>query len=327
MKKIPFCLIIIVLYFSNLSFADDINNLFPKTLNSAKELSAQLSYISKNENTNYNDVALFAQRLKQNAIDETKGLQKECPYLKEDIEKFCDSILVGSPFQRFILISSSRVYSIGRISNYRVLPVDAECQKLSAYNNKDCVEIFRDLSVALNTSFEKVLSDDIDAVYQKLGLYSQQWERYFDKARSQTSVELIVNTFFYRHELRKNEFVPPPICQGIILHPSVIIEYIPDADDGDKQKEALSIEIVGVNWWDSKIPFGFSTVITCSDRSSVADMGYGLMFHFFNNYSLGATLHKRDPGIFLNVDLLKMFENKKDNLQKYIDKVKKIRTN
>ncbi len=70
-------------------------------------------------------------------------------------------------------------------------------------------------------------------------------------------------------------------------------------------------------------PVGVSFVSVYADRSDVDDFGLGVMLHVNNNYSLGVTWRDGDTGFFLTVDLLKLFEDKQSNFQKYKDKIEK----
>ena len=150
---------------------------------------------------------------------------------------------------------------------------------------------------------------------------SGEWERYLNESRSQTPLELVINAAaIRRNETATSGFSKPPKRQLIFLHPSVVVEYIGEAIDGENTKEALMIELVGLNWWrrdEWYIPSGASIVSVYSDRPEVTDAGYGIGLHFRSVYTLGFADHDGDRGIFVSFDLLKLVQDKQKALREY----------
>lgn len=146
-----------------------------------------------------------------------------------------------------------------------------------------------------------------------------EWEAYLDNARSQTLLELSLNSYLYRRG-EDARFAPPPERQWILLHPNLVMEYVGDADDGDQFEEALMLELVGVNYWRQErwyLPSGGAVTALYSDRRAVGDWGYGAALHFANAYTVGVSRRSGDTGFFLTLDLLKLVENRQTILERF----------
>lgn len=147
----------------------------------------------------------------------------------------------------------------------------------------------------------------------------KQWDDFLFHSRSETILELALNSAIYRAN-ETAQFGPPPNRQFIILHPDIVIENVGGAIDGDKSKEALMVEVFGANWWDQKrwyVPTGVSAIVLYADRANVDDVGYGIAVHFRSVYTLGYADHGGDGGLFISMDLLKLVQDKKGMLEKY----------
>jgi len=148
------------------------------------------------------------------------------------------------------------------------------------------------------------------AVY--VNMLEKRWEHYFNDARSQFFWELGFNGWLYGATNKGNEgLLSPPDYQVIVLHPSVGLEYV-DTKAGDRFREAIVLEGIGFNKWtwsDSKmkLPLGMSFISVYGDRSSVPQIGYGVLLHYNNNLSLGVTRRGSETGVILSLDLAKLF--------------------
>lgn len=161
------------------------------------------------------------------------------------------------------------------------------------------------------------LAENVATYLDQLGV---QWDDYFKKASSQTIWEMAINGYFFEKNNKEYQFLPPPDFQLIVLHPSVAVEYVPNASDGNKSKEAVLIELIGINWWKQEIwflPSGGSAIVLYSDRAAIQDWGYGISLHFRNNLSLGYSYHHGTGGMFVSLDLWKAFQDKKTMVEKY----------
>lgn len=328
MKGIISLLIVVFLLYPALSLAIDCENKttvaadfpFPETFKSAQVLSEELCLIATDENPDFSRAEPVAKDWKDNALSETAVLKTVGIDTDRHIQVLYEAILDGLPFKNFEVDKTSLTYSVSG-ANLAVIPDSSRCE--SILTNANCYDLLEKLQIALNATNDAVNAHEIAEVSKTIGLYSKQWEQYFEKARSQTFIELSLNTYLYRDELQKNTFVPPPSYQAILLHPSVVLEHVSADEDGDEFKEALSMEWLGINWWNLKVPLGVSLVTTISDRNEVDDFGHGVMVHIHNNYSVGVTTHDGETGVLMTIDLLKLFEDKKSNLEKFQEKARK----
>jgi hypothetical protein len=139
----------------------------------------------------------------------------------------------------------------------------------------------------------------------------------------------VLTTAMAQDHLAQSRLVGPMEKQWFALHPSIVIENVSDAADGDELAEALAIEWIGVNWWDAdsspiKYPFGVSLVSVYSDRVDVEEVGHGLMFHFGNSMSIGITDHDGDTGVAVTVDVLSLMARKKQHWESYKTELESI---
>ena len=74
-----------------------------------------------------------------------------------------------------------------------------------------------------------------------------------------------------------------------------------------------------------KNPIGLSVVAALSDRSTVDDFGWGMVFHYNHVYSLGVTKHGDSKAYFLSMDLMKLYtevsSDSKRKFKKFKDKL------
>lgn len=157
----------------------------------------------------------------------------------------------------------------------------------------------------------------------------KEWMKFIDESRSQTFIDIATTSFIYewRYGNGEHDFQSPPEVQWFVLHPSVLIENVSNAEDGQQLQESLALEVIGFNYWNEKC-FGFacgaSLIVNYTDRENVDDTGWGVMLHADNSYSFGFTRHGGDSGFFVTVDLLKLFQDKKSSFQQYKDKFRSL---
>ncbi|WP_144407669.1 hypothetical protein [Gynuella sunshinyii] len=153
--------------------------------------------------------------------------------------------------------------------------------------------------------------------------YSDDWNQFFNEARSQTLLDRMLTAQMNRKMLISQTFQKAPDTQYFVAHPGVVMEYANQAADGEQLKAALSVEWLGVNRWRgchfgfSNIPCGLSIVSVYSDKASSRDIGHGAMFHFSNAYSLGLIDRAGQTSVFISVDILKAFEPEKNKIEKW----------
>lgn len=151
---------------------------------------------------------------------------------------------------------------------------------------------------------------------------SASWDAYFDTARGMTSLELLLNSAVHRRD-ETTQFSGPPTKQWVFLHPELVIENVRAAADGEELEEALAIEVVGLNFLDQRpwyVPSGGSLVVLYSDKATTDDVGIGAQLYFKSVYSLGYSNRGGDSGVFISVDLLKLFRDKRSELNTFLER-------
>ncbi len=196
--------------------------------------------------------------------------------------------------------------------------------------SKSCSDAVEDWSSAVSTYKGSVVRLTAEAVSLLAVEYSKEWERFYNEARAQTFIDTFYTANRYSRELAGDSFVKPPKTQYFLFRPGVVLEYIKDANDGEQFRETLSFEWYGFNYWKG-CPYifekacGISLVSTYSDRASADDHGFGLMFHYDNNMSLGVVKGMQDDedvGYFVTIDLLKAVENKQERVRAWKKELK-----
>ena len=203
---------------------------------------------------------------------------------------------------------------------------DPGCQQSGGAS---CAELFESLKIAIEQYKKPVDSLAGSDLSVKAGLLMQDWDRYFEIARPQTLWDALFTTVMEQDHLAEDRLVGPMDRQWFVVHPSIVIENISAAEDGDELSEALAIEWVGVNWWNADTspigyPFGISLTSVYSDRVEVEEVGHGLMLHFGNSISLGWTDHDGDDGWLVTVDFLSLMARKKQHWESYKDNLEAI---
>lgn len=192
-----------------------------------------------------------------------------------------------------------------------------------------CAELFESLKIAIRQYKKPYEHLSGRALADRAEVLMKQWDRYFEEARSQTLWDAVLTTAMEQDHLAQSRLVGPMQKQWFVIHPSIVIEHIDDADDGDKMSEALALEWIGVNWWDGDsspvgYPFGVSLASVYSDRAEIEDVGHGLMLHFGNSMSIAVTDHDGDTGVAVTVDFLSLMAKKKQRWETYKKKIDSI---
>jgi hypothetical protein len=148
----------------------------------------------------------------------------------------------------------------------------------------------------------------------------KDWDRYLNDTRSQTPLELLINSAVFKRK-ETLQFSAAPDMQWIVLHPSIVVENVQAAVDGENTKAAFMIELAGANWWRQEkwyVPTGGSIIAVYTDRPGVQDMGYGVALNFRSVYSIGYAVHDGEGGVFVSFDLLKLLQDEKKTLEMFI---------
>lgn len=261
--------------------------------------------------------------------------QVQSDYLNSRIQGYVNSS-ANSGLPSFNLadlstIGSTRIdYFFGDIQDGSSISIDNGnnnyCRQMGS-NNQDCVFMFNDLSRAINPYQRNLNSYNAYRTKTILQGLSENWDSYFETGRYQNSAGIVLTTFMEKDHLYGDRLVGPPKRQWLALQPGLIVENVNESPDGENIEYAIAMEWVGVNWWQDSflgIPFGFSFASVYSDREGVKDVGHGMMFHFDNKYTVGFADHDGDTGIYLSLDILKLFQDKQKQWQKFRNRVPRI---
>lgn len=203
---------------------------------------------------------------------------------------------------------------------------DADC---NLQGQPTCKALLDDLSVAIEQYKKPYVHLSGKKLSERTSVLRSEWDYYLETARSHTLLDATFTTFMEKDYLAQDRLVGPMQKQWFLIHPSIVIENISDASDGDEISEALAIEWIGVNWWheDSSpigYPFGVSLTSIFSDRASVDDIGHGLMLHFDNSISVGWADHDGSDSIYVTVDFLNLLAEKKGRWTDYRKSIEDI---
>lgn len=202
---------------------------------------------------------------------------------------------------------------------------DARCTQRPDLN-APCLAVLKDLDQAIYPYQRNVNAYNAHQTKVKLSLLSKEWDAYFDSARAQSFADVAATTLLERRHFEKRYLVGPPARQWFVLHPNVVMEYAEGAPAGDKLKPALIVEWIGVNWWrDSllRIPVGISLATLYADRPGVKGVGHGVTLYLDNKYAIGYAYHDGESGVYFSYDLLKLFEDKQKQAERYRDLIRK----
>lgn len=156
---------------------------------------------------------------------------------------------------------------------------------------------------------------------KNVGALRADWDNFFDASRGMTSLELLVNSRLHRKD-ETSQFSGPPDKQWVLLHPGIVIENVQAAADGEEFEEALALEVIGVNFWREDrwfVPSGGSLTLLYSDKASTDDLGIGLQFFFKSAYGIGFSNRGGDSGVFVSLDLLKLFRDRSSELGTFLE--------
>lgn len=264
------------------------------------------------EQVNAEVTAIFAG--KSFANDLSQKIQLFIDNARQGVNKNVLPSFALDPFDNNISFYFDHIESFGEFD-----PDANECQQPPG-----CEVLFDSLKTAINqykTPQGYLAGLDLK---EQSAILKKEWIKYLDNARSQTLLDSWLTTYMELDYLAQDRLVEPMPMQWFLIHPSLVIENVSEAADGDQVSEALAIEWIGFNWWSEKTsplgyPFGASLTTTYSDRAEIEDQGIGFMLHFNNSLSVGITDHDGDKGWFVTLDVLSLFTQKKQRWDDYWD--------
>lgn len=198
------------------------------------------------------------------------------------------------------------------------IPKDHEdCRQVD--QSKNCYEIFADFEAAFNVYRKPYEQFTTGNNAKLLRAINKEWDRFLKLSKSQTALEVwLTSQVNYKH-LKQDHIVGPPKTQVIALHPQLVYEYVEDVPAGDNAEFGMAVEWLGVNWWDLKVPLGISAASVYSDHENTKDVRHGVMIHIDNKYAFGWGKKDDVESFYFTMDLLKLFENKKQQYQGYLN--------
>ena len=158
---------------------------------------------------------------------------------------------------------------------------------------------------------------------KQLDAIEKRWEKFYQNSRSQTLFELAYNGKKFQDDNDDYGFRGPPSSQTILFHPSIVIENVSDAVDGQQAREGILLEIWGKNYWENEGFTGYSLGVLLSDRPG-DDFAAAVSVHYSNTMTLGISYRdsdEGDTGVFISYDFLKGLQDRKQSLQQYRDKI------
>jgi len=197
---------------------------------------------------------------------------------------------------------------------------DTNCQVLGEQLDK-LANLLNYISDPFNKRFAMLKNE-----HDRLLVNLDAWDKYHSESRSQTWVDDLITSVKYDHN--DGKLIGPPEVQYFLFHPNIVIEDVSGALDGETQQESFALEIFGMNWWNAKIPYGWSVGAIQSKRDGLDETGGALFFHIDNAYTFGYSKYNDHDGWFITVDLLKAISDKKyeynTKLQGYRDRLDQL---
>lgn len=229
------------------------------------------------------------------------------------------------------------------INNHQLINVgEAILKDCNPYNGPFCEQalktgkvMVREWKIADKVGTE-TSKGTITAIYKQVNEKNAKWNKFLYDSKPMLPLDIIltdgINGAWPSSDQYKEGFREPPATQWFLLHPSVGMEYVPNADDGEQFKPMLYVEVIGANRWDEKNRWldywglrtwsGLSFVASFADRAGVEDFGGGAVVTFENIYSVGVTQYGGDTGYFLSLDLANLWRDKyKPRWDEYKSKV------
>ncbi len=347
------CIIIFILVSSFGAYADDAANKksgdkfqcqedtaaickhFPKIQKAARKINQSICrIISESKNDSFDEITMieedidqFVLLVKQRVMEKFSNV--ELDKLQFQLDCF-EEKLKQDIYTRFVndagtIVKRGQYYFNGCQEEQGFLTArdDGDCKNDPSLN-APCSDILEQLETAIAPYQLNINALSAHKTQVQLKSMAKDWDAYFERGRAQTFADIVVTTFFESRHLRQDHLVGPPKRQWFILHPNLVIENVDAAPDGDNLKPALSIEWIGVNWWNKSpigIPLGVSATSLYSDRPGVDDVGHGISLHIDNKFVLGWANHGGDNGFYISMDLLRLVDDKKKKVKRYREKV------
>jgi hypothetical protein len=192
---------------------------------------------------------------------------------------------------------------------------------------KNCSEAIENIATAFNIYRHYIVEYKKNLIAKTLRESIANWDVYKKEAPVLGFVSLLATSrvhksYFYNP---KNPWPGPPPYQVHALELSVVLEHLPDAENGNRTEPGLALEWLGFNDWDNDvIPWGLGLTSVYADREDVKSVGHGITLHLDNKYSFGVIRRGDDNAVFFNISLSEYFVDKKHKLSSYKSDLKEL---
>jgi hypothetical protein len=215
----------------------------------------------------------------------------------------------------------TQLYFDGRVDSKSEISADLDsaCKKVAGSKKRfsGCEAAFKDVASAFNAYRDGYNNYRYGKNEKQLSALSAQWEKFLTEARGQTFLDVRLTTWMHRNYYSQTKLVAPAATQYFLLRPQIVYEHTSGVPKGDKDNIALSIEWIGINWWNTKFPIGISIVSVYLDKPNQDSVATGVQLTFDNEYSIGVTKRGDETAIFLTLDLIKLFQDNSKKLETY----------
>jgi hypothetical protein len=229
--------------------------------------------------------------------------------------RVADVIELGSLGDLPTITSSGEFLQVGQVFFF---PEDATRCDAQAGADATCADVFDEFEALYNHAHRAYAFCPRARVVQELEALGSAWDAYLDRTRSFTSLEMLANSLVYRNN-ESVSFTTPPSQQIVLLHPSLAVENVCEALDGEDVSEALIIDVAGISFWRQDrwwLPTGGALSTAYADRAGIPDWGYGVSLYFGDKYTVGWTNHGGANGVFVSIDFLQLLQSKKKVAQR-----------
>lgn len=182
---------------------------------------------------------------------------------------------------------------------------------------QNALEEFRDIFNVVQGMFAYA---DLKEMHAALQQKDSQWKNYFETRMPQTLIERGVNNLIEDYcpdnASQTKYFKRPPSWDLIFMHPDVGVEYVGNADEGNRFKTSLIVHALGLNYWNSGYTPGVSLIALYSDRAGTDDFRTGISLIFYNRFSVAYTTNYlsnthgnfigSDHGVIVSIDLFEL---------------------
>jgi len=180
----------------------------------------------------------------------------------------------------------------------------------------------------------------IGSVGDQVAKKSALWDRYLYQSKPMLPLDHIATDLLDGRWETSDQYPDgvrePPKTQYFLLHPSVAVEHLNAATDGQQFKPVLVLEVLGANRWreDQRwldVPVlrslsGAALAVSYADRAGVQDTGAGVLLTFNNAYQFGVMRYDGKTGLLFSIDLANLWRDKyKDGYQSFRTGLKNAR--